>query len=80
LEPPPPIWRRLGRCGRLDRQHRGQQVADRPNPIRDAERDRWRCPQCFVHAAHVAPSPLWETKQLSLEFADDEDVDTGNGL
>jgi hypothetical protein len=52
-EPPPPIRCCLGRCGRLDRQHRVEKIADRPGPLGNADRNSRGRFQCLVLAAQI---------------------------
>jgi hypothetical protein len=52
-EPTSPIWCRLGRRGRRNRERRVDQVANRPRAICDAECYGRRRVQRFMHAAPV---------------------------
>ena len=52
-ESPPPIGRGGGRISRRYGQGGIQEVADRPDATGNAERDRWRGPQGFMHAAEI---------------------------
>ena len=76
-EPLPPIRRGHYRVDRLRSQRRVQQVTNRPDPLGNAERHRWRAAEAFMHAAQivvgdvtqptpkVSSLPLFEMKEAA---------------
>ena len=68
-EPPPAIRGSRDRLDWLRRECRVQQVANRPNPVGDAERHGRRSPQGFVDAAHVlVPDVQAHGRRVVLEL------------
>ena len=64
------LWRRHYRINRLSRQRSVQQVTNRPDAIRDAERHGWRGAQSLVNGGQAADSPLMMLSRFIGRFGE----------